>query len=124
MPEVNVSINNRDYSLDCDEGQEKRLVEIAKYVDARLSDIAQAGAATNESHLLVLTALVLADEVFDLKHELGAAEMDNYQLVQQLQNVESSDEEGYSDEEELFFVQAIEHLAGKIEHISQRIQKA
>ncbi len=124
MPEVTVSINNRGYSLDCDEGQEKRLVELAKYVDARLSDIAQAGAATNESHLLVLTALVLADEVFDLKQELGAAEHDNYQLVQQLQNAEANGGEEYSEQEELFVVQAIEHLAGKIGHIADRIQKA
>ena len=66
MAEVTLSINGRDYGISCDDGQEQRVQDLGMYVDSRLRDIAKAGAASNESHLLVLTSIMLADEIFDL----------------------------------------------------------
>ena len=62
MAEVNLAIHGRAYDIACDDGQEQRVLEVGRYVDTRAREIAQAGAANNETHLLVLTALVLADE--------------------------------------------------------------
>jgi len=114
MPEVTLNIRGRDYSLSCDEGQEERLQTVGQYVNSRLSDISAAGAASNDSHLHVLTALVLADEVFDLRDEVarldsGDAETSSYQEPKQ---------------DDPVMVQAIDHLANKIENIAERIQKA
>ncbi len=110
MPEVTVKINNRGYSLSCDGGQEQRLVDLANHVDSRLRDIARAGAATNEAHLLVLTSLVLADEIYELRDEINS-----------LRNGVSS--HGLADEE-IMIAQAIEHLTGRIENIAGRIHGA
>ncbi len=121
MSEVTLKINKRGYSLSCDEGQEKRLVELAGYVDGRLKDIAASGAATNESHLLVLTSLVLADEVYELRDEVG--QMARY--IQQLQDGRPMQEAvGMSSDEEKMIVDAIEYLANKIESIAVRVQGA
>ncbi len=112
MSEVTLKINNRGYSLSCDEGQEERLADLGHYVDSRLRDIANAGAASNESHLLVLTALVLADELYTLQDEVAA--LKNGQAQQQ-------HSDSHKEEEEMI-ARAIEHLAEKIERISGRLQ--
>lgn len=117
MSEITLKINNRGYSLSCDEGQEQRLADLGSYVNSRLNDIAAAGAATNESHLLVLTALVLADEIFEMRDEMqDLRHRINY--FRQNPNMAASS----FAEEEAIIAQAIEHLADKIEGIADRLQ--
>jgi len=121
MTEVTLKINNRGYCMSCDDGQEARLEELALYVDSRLQDIAKSGAATNESHLLVLTSLVMADEIYELRDDLS-------KMQRQLQDARSGlpiqQYNGMPAEEEAMVVQAIESLASKIEHIAGRIHPA
>lgn len=119
MAEITLKINNRGYSLFCDEGQEDRLTDLASFVDSRLKDIAAAGAASNEAHLLVLTSLVMADEVYELRDELSS-------LKSQMQGVQNQPVASSvrSEEEDIMIAQAIEHLAGKVEHIASRIDTA
>lgn len=109
MAEVSVAIHGKTYGIACDDGQEKRVQDLAKYVDIRLREIAGAGAASNESHLLVLTALVMADEVFDMKTSAGgpAAPVD----------------ERLSEDDEQMIVDAINHLAARIDSVADRLQK-
>ncbi len=111
MPEVTLKINGRGYGLACEEGQEQRLSDLSHYVDSRLQDIAAAGAATNESHLLVLTSLVLADEIYELRDEIAS--------LRQSGDVVTYG--GISPNEEQMIAGSIEHLATKIEAIASRI---
>jgi cell division protein ZapA len=67
MAEVNISINGKQYGIACDDGQEQRVLDLANFVDGRLKEIAAAGAGANDSHLLVLTSIVMADELFDAR---------------------------------------------------------
>ncbi len=111
MAQVNVSIKGRDYSIHCEDGQEHRVLELGHYVDSRLQDIASAGAASSENHLLVLTALMLADEVFDLR--------DNSQnLNQELQQSQANQ----NDESSVAL--AIDELADRIDRIASRLKTA
>lgn len=114
MAQVNITIHGKTYGIACDDGQERRVQELGRYVDLRLKDIAGAGAATNESHLLVLTALVLADEVFDaqnnLEHHLQAAPEPVY-------------EERMNEEDERIIVDAINQLAARIDSVADRLLK-
>lgn len=73
MAEVNISINGRIHEISCDSGQEGRVVDLASYIDQRLQQISRSGAAYNDAHLLVLTALVLADELFETREQLQGA---------------------------------------------------
>lgn len=118
MPEVMLKINNRGYSLDCEEGQQQRLVDLSHYVDSRLQDIAAAGAATNESHLLVLTSLVLGDEIFELKSEVS----DLQHMIHQLKQTPQIGQEGFEQEQEAI-TNAIAYLAQKIERIAARVHQ-
>lgn len=111
MAEVNLTINGRNYGIACDNGQEKRVKDLGFYVDQRMREIARAGAASNDAHLLVLTALMLADEVYELRDELS--ELNG--------RVRSIDNEREDDE---LMVRAIDHLAERINLIAGRIAKA
>jgi cell division protein ZapA len=110
MAEVNLTINGRNYGIACDDGQEKRLRDLGYYVDQRLKEIAKAGAATNETHLMVLASLMLADEVFDLRDNLGAID-EQVQVTQSLVRDDAA------------IADAINDLAGRVGEIADRIQK-
>lgn len=111
MAEVNLTINGRSYGIACDDGQERRVKDLAAYVDQRLKEIARAGAASNESHLLVLASIVLADEVFDLKDGRTAAPAKAAMGVQM------------SPEDEAQIISAIDHLAARIDSIAGSLSK-
>lgn len=68
--EVTVKVRGQEFTIACEDGQEDRIQKLGEYVDQHLKDIEDAGAADNERYLLVLTSLVLADQVFDLKEQL------------------------------------------------------
>ncbi len=126
MSEVTIKINNRGFGVSCDPGQEQRLTDIGHYADSRLKDIARAGAASNESHLLVLTALVLADEVFDLRDQLEEMKHQLAHLHQRhaQQPQAQAARATYDPEEEAMVTHAIDHLADKIAYMAQRLKKA
>ncbi len=111
MAEVNVAINGRNFAIHCEDGQEQRLTDLGHYVDARLKGVSQAGAANNEAHLLVLTALILADEVFELRDEASNLE----QHVRSAQSNQNNDAD---------IAQAINELSQRIDSASTRIQNA
>lgn len=111
MAEVNLAINGRSYGIACDDGQEKRVRDLGYYVDQRMKEISRAGAANNDAHLLVLTALMLADEIFELRDEnadLGA------------QARETDEIRG----DDIAMTKAIDNLAERINLIAGRIARA
>ena len=63
MAQITVSINGRGYPVACSDGEEQRITELARYVDAKVKDFAQQLGQIGDARLLVLTALVLADEL-------------------------------------------------------------
>ncbi|MFH1158663.1 MAG: cell division protein ZapA [Pseudomonadota bacterium] len=73
MAEVTIYINGRSYDIACDNGQEGRVVDLAAYIDQKLQQISRSGASYNDAHLVVLTTLVLADELFDLREQAGSS---------------------------------------------------
>ena len=112
MGEVTLNIHGREYGIACDDGQEERVAHLGHFIDSRLREIAAGGGAAND-HLLVLTALVIADEVHELREQMRYMVPANG--AQQPERV--------SAEEELHIVQTIEHLAGRINAVASRLQK-
>lgn len=120
MAEVSLNIHGKSYGISCDDGQEQRLIQLGKYVDARLREISGAGAAATESHLLVLTALVLADEAFENREH--AAALYNQQQHAARQHNQMVQEERISEEDEKLIAAAIDKLANRIDSVAQRLQ--
>ena len=66
MANVNVKFNNKDYLLSCDDGQEENLKELAAYLDLKYSDLKKNLGNIGEDKLLLITAIQMVDDYFDL----------------------------------------------------------
>ena len=115
MAEVNIALNGRSYEIACDAGQEGRVVDLAAYIDQRLQGIARSGGAYNDAHLLVLTALVLADELYDARE--AASARPSVKTAPAAQAPQSR-------EEEQIVLRLLGELAKRIDGIAQRVQAA
>ena len=66
MANVNIKFNNKDYLLSCDDGQEENLKELAIHLDSKYSELKKNLGNIGESKLLLITAIQMVDDYFDL----------------------------------------------------------
>jgi cell division protein ZapA len=71
MSQVAVTINGHPYKIACDDGQEPRIRRLAQYVDARVGGFVKTIGQVGEARLLLLAALVIADELSDANEALA-----------------------------------------------------
>ncbi|MES2035642.1 MAG: cell division protein ZapA [Pseudomonadota bacterium] len=67
MAQVIVQINGKPYSVGCEDGQERHLTEIARLFDEQVRQVSQDVGQLGETRLFLMGALLLADEMADLK---------------------------------------------------------
>ncbi len=70
MAQITVTINGRGYPVACNAGEEERILELARYVDAKVKTFAKEFGAAGEARLLLLAALVLADELAEAQETI------------------------------------------------------
>lgn len=70
MAQVTVKINGYAYVVGCEDGQEAHLLAMAAQVESRIDSIKAIGGNSGEARLLVLSSLLMADEIHDLRAEL------------------------------------------------------
>jgi cell division protein ZapA len=70
MGQVVVKVNGRDFALSCPDGQEPRIRRLAQYVDAKVSEFTRTVGQVGEARLVLLAALVIADELSDANEAL------------------------------------------------------
>ena len=70
MGQLVVKVNGRDFPLSCPDGQEPRIRRLAQYVDAKLGEFTKTIGQVGEARLLLLAALVIADELSDANEAL------------------------------------------------------
>ncbi len=63
MSVVSIPIVNKNYPMGCEDGQEARLIELGKMVDARARQILDKIGPLPESALLATLCIVMADEL-------------------------------------------------------------
>ncbi len=63
MSVVSIPIVNKNYPMGCEDGQEARLIELGKMIDARAREILSKIGPLPENSLLATLCIVLADEV-------------------------------------------------------------
>lgn len=106
---VSVTVNGTSYDLACGEGEEERVIHLARYVDGKVAAIASTIGQAGEARLLLMAALVITDEMWD-----AAAE---------LRSLRAAGRGGVTDGEDDRALGAdIQALAEKIESIAARLR--
>jgi cell division protein ZapA len=85
MPNISVNINGRSFSVACQEGEESRVQELSNYVDEKTRIITRSGIAISENQVLMLTCLLLADEVKSGK----TASLDESEILEKIEKLSS-----------------------------------
>jgi cell division protein ZapA len=65
MGQVVVTVNGRAFPLNCADGEEPRIRRLAQYVDGKIGDFVKTHGQIGEARLILLAALVIADELSD-----------------------------------------------------------
>ena len=66
MANVNIKFNNKDYLLSCDDGQEENLKKLADHLDSKYNELKKNLGNIGENKLLLITAIQMVDDYFDL----------------------------------------------------------
>ena len=70
MANVNIKFNNKDYLLSCDDGQEENLKELANHLDLKYNELSKNLGNIGENKLLLITAIKMVDDFFDLSNKV------------------------------------------------------
>jgi cell division protein ZapA len=71
VAQIEVTVNGRQFILACGDGEEMRTRRLADYVDGKIGDFVKRLGQPGEAQLLLLAALVIADELADANDALA-----------------------------------------------------
>lgn len=71
MGEITVTLNKRAYRLSCGDGEEARLAALAEHVSTIIDKLAAEFRRAGDDRLLLMAALLITDELFELREGLG-----------------------------------------------------
>ena len=114
MAQVTVTINDRDYEIACDDGQENHLIKLSQFVDKRLRNLTDVIGQVGDARLLVMASLLLADELSEVYAELGSSKN------QHLTSSKSTSNLGLNSDDLDLFTSRIENI---VENLQQSNQK-
>lgn len=66
MAQINVTVNGRDYTVACDDGEEAHLEDLARYLDKHVQSLAGSVGQVGDMRLLLLAGLIVADELSEM----------------------------------------------------------
>lgn len=87
MAAVIVTIAGRTYRLSCDDGEEPRLQELARYIESKILSMKDSFRDVGEQRIVVMVALSIADEAADARSKAQALEADVVALRAELDAV-------------------------------------
>ena len=76
MANVNIKFNGKDYLLSCDDGQEENLKELANHLDSKYNELKKNSGNIGENKLLLITAIQMVDDYFDLFQKVKSTKDD------------------------------------------------
>ncbi|MBX3512892.1 MAG: cell division protein ZapA [Xanthobacteraceae bacterium] len=114
MAEVSVTINGRVYRMACDPGQEDHLARLGRELDQRISQLRDSFGEIGDTRLAVMAAIMVADELAELKRRLRSADQEIQSLKDARERAAQRNEEG-----ERTLAEILETTAERIERLAQ-----
>ncbi|WP_340314370.1 cell division protein ZapA [Rhizorhabdus argentea] len=107
MADVEVTVSGRRYKLSCRDGEEDHLRALVRMVDLKAEEITGALGEMTETRTLLLSALLIADELNDLR---GAAAV-------------ARNEPPADVEPDPAYAVAIERIAERVERLASQLER-
>lgn len=112
MAEVTLTINGRNYTVACDDGQEPHLRTLAAHIDECVGDLVEAVGQVGESRLLVMAGLMVADELADA-----------YGRISELETASAAEAAAGNGAGDLGVSETLETCANRLEAIATRLEQ-
>jgi cell division protein ZapA len=116
MAEVSVTINGRVYRMACDPGQEDHLARLGRELDQRIAQLRDSFGEIGDTRLAVMAAIMVADELSELKRRLRGAEQEIQSLQDSREVAAQRAEQG-----ERAIAEILEGTAERIERLAQNL---
>jgi cell division protein ZapA len=109
MGMVDITFNGRRHQVQCGDGEEPRLRRLAAYVDSCAGKLQQQHGQLPDAKVLLLTSLLVADELSDA-----------YEEIKRL-NARAGEHEQRAEAEA---AQALDRVAARLEQLAAALEKA
>ena len=119
MANVNIKFNNKDYLLSCDDGQEENLKKLASHLDSKYNELKNNLGNIGENKLLLITAIKMVDDYFDLFKKVKYTKSDFQKLSIRFNELRSLAIQ-YKDEKDL----EIEKLKNELNTFKEMIEES
>lgn len=70
MGQISVTLNGRNYRLECSEGEEAHLLELAEYLGSHVDEMRRKFGQVGDDRLILMASLVVTDELWELRREI------------------------------------------------------
>ncbi len=87
MSVVSIPIVNRNYPMGCEDGQEGRLIELGRLVDARARQILDRMGPLPENALLATLCIVLIDEIQNRNQPSSVSDDDLREILARIREI-------------------------------------
>ncbi len=108
MSQLTVIVHGKSYVVGCEDGQEAHLRSLATKLSEKVADLAENAGQLGETRLMLLAALVFADELGEANARAQSAEAEANRLREDLAKADSR------------AVAVLEAVAAKIESMAAR----
>lgn len=116
MGQVVISINKREYAIACENGEEIQIIKLARILDEKATALTGALGHINETQLLAMVGLIIADELNEAKKTIQKLEAEKGAEVKNVEP-QKSDESMVKDIEKIDV-----ELAGALNSLSDAIK--
>ncbi len=89
MGRVTIEVNGKPYVIGCEDGREAHLTSLAARVDEKVRQIAPDAGAPGEARLILMAALMIADDLHGAEEGVAAADARAGDLQWALERLES-----------------------------------
>ena len=73
MAQVLITINDREYPIACENGQEARIMQLAQILDQKAQMLKSFSGKISENMLLAMIGILVADDLFEARKSAAAS---------------------------------------------------
>ena len=110
MGQISVTLNGRTCRLECGEGEEAHLIELAEYLGTHVEDMKRKFGQIGDDRLILMASLVVLDELWGLRRQMAQMK---------IAMAEARRDKSVADES----ARALQSdLAGRVSSVAQRLE--